>query len=203
MSLDEKYLEIEKNTLRLMADTGAGELAEALCFVPAMTALCCSVMNIRPQEPDWPDRDRLITASVPAAPCRAALEERGVLPEDIAAALPHGADACSLAVETAIRARADIKIYRTYLIISQADCLRGQLWESAIRASMNMLDDLTVILCRPAGEILSGADNICAKFSAFGFDTFSVDGSNPNAVALALLLPRRSHKPLFICCDVK
>ena len=66
-----------------------------------------------------------------------------------------------------------------------------------------MLEDLTVILCRDAGEILPGADNICAKFSAFGFDTLSADGAEPNAVALSLLLPRRSHKPLFVCCDVK
>ena len=64
-----------------------------------------------------------------------------------------------------------------------------------------MLDDLTVILCRPAGNILSGADNICAKFSAFGFDTFSVSGKLAAAVAVALQLPQRSVKPRFICCD--
>ena len=190
MTLQEKSHEIKE---LLRGCVKAGEQNEALCFADTLAALSGGVMKRREQEPDWPDRDRLV---LPALLCTL------LLPAADAAASAPG-ESVELAVDMALKARAEIKIYRSFALISQADCLSGKLWENVIRASENMLEDLTVILCREAGEILPGADNICAKFSAFGFDTLSADGADPNAVALSLLLPRRSHKPLFVCCDVK
>lgn len=195
MTLEEKSFEIkEKIRLGLKEEK---ERREALCFADTLAALCSGVMRLRAEGQDLPDRDRLIVSGGAAEwACRAA-----GLRADAAAAAPG--ESVELAVDMALKARAEIKIYRSFALISQADCLSGKLWENAIRASENMLEDLTVILCRETGEILPGADNICAKFSAFGFDTLSADGAEPNAVALSLLLPRRSHKPLFVCCDVK
>lgn len=217
MSLSEKALKIKEYTLSLMGAAAEEEKGRALLFAPALAALYGAVLKLKCDEPDFEDRDRLIMGAVP---CRAAhwaaltdagfftaeklsgLCAEGNIPgEDYVVDVPGRG--LAIAVDSALKARRDIKIYRTFLLIDEADCLRGSLWESAIAASENMLDDLVVILCRPAGDILPGADNICAKFSAFGFDTLSVDGGNPDAIALALLLPRRSHKPLFVCCDVK
>jgi len=217
MSLSEKALKIKEYTLALMGSAPQEEKERALLFAPALAALYGAVLKLKTDEVDFEDRDRLIMGSVP---CRAAhwaaLAEKGFFPaeklselcaegnvpgEDYVVDIPGRG--LAIAVDSALKARNDIKIYRSFLLIDEADCLRGALWESAIVASENMLDDLVVILCRPAGDILPGADNICAKFSAFGFDTLSVDGSNPDAIALSLLLPRRSHKPLFVCCDVK
>ena len=195
MTLEEKSLEIRGNVIN--NEKPGAERDEALCFADTLAALSLAVMKTRPEDPVWEDRDRLVISPGGAElACRAA----GCRADAVADA---AGESIALAVDMALKARAEIKIYRSFALISQADCLSGKLWESAIRASENMLEDLTVILCRDTGEILPGADNICAKFSAFGFDTLSADGAEPNAVALSLLLPRRSHKPLFVCCDVK
>lgn len=216
MTLDEKSLEIKKLTLSLLKNTDKNEPEPQLVYAETLAALYHAVMNVRANEPQWEDRDRLITGKSALAACCAALAVEGFIPgeqlaEHFSLKVPNlpGLDSISsvpgenlkIAVDTALEARANIKIYRTFVLIDQEDCLSGALWENAIRAGENMLDDLTVILCRPAGNILSGADNICAKFSAFGFDTFSVSGKLAAAVAVALQLPQRSVKPRFICCD--
>lgn len=191
MTLTEKSDEIRKQLSSAIAP-GEGR-DEAMCFADTLAALGGGVMKLRQGEPLWPDRDRLV---LPSLFCGLSLPV-------VEAVADADGESLALAVDMALKARSEIKIYRSFALITQADCLSGKLWENAIRASENMLEDLTVILCRQEGEILPGADNICAKFSAFGFDTLSADGGDPNAVALSLLLPRRSHKPLFICCDVK
>ena len=189
MTLQEKSLEI-KELLRGCVKAGEQQ-NEALCFADTLAALSGGVMKRREQEPDWPDRDRLV---LPALLCSLPLPLA-----DAAAAAPG--ESVELAVDMALKARAEIKIYRSFALISQADCLSGKLWENVIRASENMLEDLTVILCREAGEILPGADNICAKFSAFGFDTLSVSADSADAVALALSLPQRRSRPRFVLCE--
>lgn len=195
MTLEEKTLEIREGIAKAV---GSGAVRdEALCFADTVAALSLGVMRVRPEEPDWEDRDRLVLSAGGAdIACQAAK-----LIADAVAELPG--EGLGIGVDMALKARADIKIYRSFVMISQADCLSGKLWESAIQAHENMLEDLTVILCRKCEDILPGADNICAKFSAFGFDTFSVEGDNVSAIGLALSLPRRSGKPLFVCCDVK
>ena len=195
MTIEQKSLELKKRIVNTLSP--GAQCNEALCFADALAALSLGVMRVRPEEPDWEDRDRLILSAGSAdAACRGA-----GLCADAVAELPG--EAVAIGVDMALKARADIKIYRSFVMISQADCLSGKLWESAIQAHENMLEDLTVILCRKCDDILPGADNICARFSAFGFDTFSVEGDNVSAIGLALSLPRHSGKPLFVCCDVK
>jgi len=216
MTLEEKSLKICKLSLKLKKSTDKTAHEEQLIYSGTLAALYHAVMNVRPGEPRWEDRDRLIAGPAAYAAHAAALAVEGFFPEtqlsELFSQSPDslpGMDGFAsapgenlrLAVDIALEARAGIKIYRTFVLIDQLDCTSGALWGNAIRASENMLDDLTVILCRPEGNILSAADNICAKFSAFGFDTFSVNGKLPAAVAVALQLPRRSAKPLFICCD--
>lgn len=223
MNLNDTALELKRSALELMAQDEP-ELAErALVYADTLAALYGAVLNIRPSEPLWSDRDRLIMSDRRCrAPYYAALCARGyfgrerlwesyradLTPAELSAlpgvdAVPTApGEALGLGVDIALKARSDIKIYKCYVLISQEDCLKGALWEAAVRAGENLLEDLTVILCRSAGDILPGADNICAKFSAFGFDTLSVRSDNANAVALALSLPGRSHRPRFICCDV-
>ena len=216
MTLEEKSLKIRELSLGLLKNTDKHKLDNQLIYAETLAALYHAVMNVRPGEPRWEDRDRLITGPSALAAHAAALAVEGFFPGEQLSEF-SSQNPCSLpgmdgfatapgenlrlAVDCALEARSKIKIYRTFVLIDQRDCTSGTLWENAIRASENMLDDLTVILCRPEGNLLSAADNICAKFSAFGFDTFSVTGKLPAAVAVALQLPRRSAKPLFICCD--
>ena len=216
MTLEEKCLEIKKLSLELAVKQGEADIRSRLVYAETLAALYHAVLNVKPDEPDWEDRDRLMICRSALAAQAAALAVEGFIPKerltqaigeaplnipglDGVASAPG--ENLALAVDCALEARAKIKIYKSFVLIDQADCLSGALWENAIRASENMLEDLTVILCRPSEHILSPVDNICAKFSAFGFDTFSAAGTVPAAVAVALQLPRRSTKPLFVCCD--
>ena len=69
------------------------------------------------------------------------------------------------------------------------------------------LDNLTVLLDHNglqidgANDAVMSIGSICAKFAAFGFDTYTVEGNNVGAVTLALELPFTPGKPKFICCE--
>ena len=69
------------------------------------------------------------------------------------------------------------------------------------------LDNFTVILDHNRLQIDGENDkvmslgSICAKFASFGFDTYSVDGHNIDAITLALKIPFTPGKPKFICCE--
>lgn len=71
---------------------------------------------------------------------------------------------------------------RVYVLVGDGECNEGQIWEAAMSASHFKLKNLTVIVDKNKlqydGETsdVMNMDNFAAKWSAFGFETFTVDG---------------------------
>ena len=71
-----------------------------------------------------------------------------------------------------------------YVLCGDGEFCEGTMWESCIFASTKNLDNLCVIIDdnNSVREMVDLAD-MDAKLSAFGFDVFSVDGHNMNALS--------------------
>ena len=73
---------------------------------------------------------------------------------------------------------------RVYCLVGDGEIEEGQIWEAAMSASKNKLDNLCVILDHNGLQIdgkvedVGGLTDIKEKFESFGFNVIEVDGHN-------------------------
>lgn len=92
-----------------------------------------------------------------------------------------------------------------YVLVGDGECNEGQIWEAAMAASHFKLNNLTVIVDKNKlqydGETsdVMEMDNFAAKWSAFGFETFAVDGHSVEQ--LLTVFQTISDKPKAIIAE--
>ena len=78
-----KCLDVRRDIVEMIYAGGSGHPGGSLSAVEILTALYFHVMRVRPEQPDWPERDRFILSKGHAAPALyAVLAERGFFPVD-------------------------------------------------------------------------------------------------------------------------
>lgn len=172
-------------------------------------------MNVDPEKPDDPDRDRFVLSKGHAAPALyAALAQKGYFSPELMKSLRHigcylqghpdmryapGVDMSSgslgqgfsAAVGMALAAKMDGKDYRVYSLAGDGEIQEGQIWEAAMFASTKNLDNLVLIIdnnnLQIDGEITlsSSPYPIDEKFAAFGFHVIDIDGHDFDQIAAA------------------
>lgn len=92
--------------------------------------------------------------------------------------------------------------HHIYCIVGDGEIQEGQIWESALSAPHYKLSNLTLIvdynkgqIDGPTNEVLN-LENLKAKWEAFGWETFEVDGHNYDELDKAL--SHRGEKPICI-----
>ena len=95
--------------------------------------------------------------------------------------------------------------HRTYAIASDGDLMEGVSHEAASLAGHLGLGKLIVLFDDNAISIdgptaLSVADDVPARFAAYGWHTDSVDGHDPEAVAAAIGAAQDDGRPSLIAC---
>ena len=82
----------------------------------------------------------------------------------------------------ALAAKKDSSKQKTYVIISEGEMYEGSVWETALFASQQKLDNLILILDRNRNIILGDTEDLVQlspideKWKAFGWETHTVDG---------------------------
>ncbi len=208
-----KELEILANKIRqsiieMLVAAGSGHTAGPLGMADIFTALYFHILKHDPKNPDWPERDRLILSNGHICPVRYAamafagyfpIEELKTLrkfgsrlqghPERIA--LP-GLETTSgplgsglgEAAGIAYGAKMDGKKFRVYCVMSDGEHDAGNLWESAMFAGKNKLNNLTGIIDRNNIQINGFTENVMPleplkeKYESFGWHVLEVDGHN-------------------------
>lgn len=184
----------------LLHEKGTGHWGGASSVAELLTALYFDVMAVRPEEPRWPDRDRLVLSKGHAsAILYTALANRGYFPvEELntfrqlnsrlqghpcmnetpgvdmsTGALGHG---MSVALGMALAARIQRKRYWTYVILGEGCLDEGQTWE-AMMAAAKFKPERLVALIDYNGFQLDGPSNeimplapLFDKFHAFGWN---------------------------------
>jgi len=207
---------LRRRIVSMIGKAGSGHPGGSLSAVEICTALFWRVMRHKPEDPQWPDRDRFVLSKGHAAPVLyAVLAECGYFPiaeldtlRKIDSILQGHADrthtpgvemssgslgqGLSFAVGTALAGRLDKKDYRVYALLSDGECEEGQVWEAAMAGAHYKLDTLTAIVDNN-GIQLSGfnkdimnVEPLSDKFKAFGWNTLEIDGHDPDAVLDAI-----------------
>lgn len=93
---------------------------------------------------------------------------------------------------------------RVFTLISDGELEEGQLWEAVLFAAHHRLGSLTVILDANDSQVdgpvssITTLEPIAAKFEAFGWAAFDVDGHNAEAVSTALASAIADPRPAVV-----
>lgn len=230
MSYENKAKELRREILKMLFTAQSGHPGGSLSCVEMLMALYYEVMNIDPKDPKKADRDRFVLSKGHACPTLyAILADLGYFPKEDLAKLRQidshlqghpdcnktpGVDmntgslgqGISLAMGLALAAKHAKADYKVYTVIGDGECQEGLVWEAAMAAAHYKLDNLVVMLdynklqIDGSNDQVMGLGDIVAKFNAFGFECFEVDGHDIPAIVEALKAPV-SGKPKFICCN--
>ena len=232
-----KELELKKFALQIrigiveqIKARGFGHLGGSLSVADTLAVLYGSVMRVDPQNPAWPERDKLVCSKGHAGPAvYATLAAKGFFPTEMLKTLNQpgtnlpshcdrkktpGVDmttgslgqgtslAVGLAVGDAIKGRS----CRTFLMVGDGELNEGQVWEAAMFAAAKKVNNLVWLVDWNKRQ-LDGAlcdvlepFNLEEKFRAFGFDACTVDGHDVEALHAALTKPAQD-KPIAIILD--
>jgi transketolase len=228
-----KYLESMGWQLRIDAlETiyGANSWHLGSCFSVAeiMSVLYFHELNIDPQNPGWADRDRFIMSKGHASAIwYSALAERGFFPKEelssyrrIGSKLQGHPDmkkvkgldmttgslgnGLGLGAGMAIAAKMDQRDYRVYVLLGDGEIDEGTVWEAAMFAAHNQLDNLTAIIDCNRFQIdgttkaVLNLDPLDRKWEDFGFATLVIDGHNV-AEIMAAFKKARDNKNMPTC----
>lgn len=185
-------------------------------------------MNVDVQNPQDPDRDRLVLSKGHAAPALySVLALKGFFPFDELKTLRKsdsrlqghpsmrmlpGLDmstgslgqGISAAVGMALGGKLDQKDYKVYAILGDGECEEGQVWEAAMFAAHKKLDNLVVFVDFNNLQIDGTLDEVNAptpipeKFAAFGWNTMEIDGNSIPEILDALDRVEANGKPTAI-----
>ncbi|MGW3307554.1 transketolase [Streptomyces sp. NPDC001073] len=213
--LRERATRIREHVADMCAGPEGGHLGGAYSAADIMTALYFDVMNLDPDRPDAPERDRFVLSKGHAAVgLYATLAERGYLPVDELAtyarpgsrlmghpvravpgveaatgSLGHG---LALGCGFALGARLDGHDSRTFVLMGDGELQEGSVWEAAIGAASQGLDRLVAVVDRNSLQLTGDTDSIAAmepladRWRGFGWAVQEADGHDLATLVRAL-----------------
>lgn len=203
---------IRLETVDLIEQAGLGHYASTFSCAEIFAVLYYHTLRLRPAEPEWPDRDRLLLGKGHVAtglwPIFADL---GYYPREwlgqfgrigsplndhpnmrlapgvdfSSGALGHN---LSVAVGMALAGRLSGRDYRTFVVTGDGELQEGQVWEAAMAASHYRLGGMVAIVDAngfSGSGPTSDAMNIeplGARFEAFGWQVREIDGHDVDAL---------------------
>ena len=206
--LEEMANRIRQDVIEELVEAGSGHSAGPLGMADIFTTFYFHILNHDPKNPNWEDRDRLILSNGHICPVLyAALAHAGYFPIEELKTLrklgsrlqghPHRGSApgiettsgplgsgLSQAIGFALAAKLDKKKYRVYALLSDGEHDEGNLWEAAMFAGKNKLNNLTVVVDRNNIQIdgftedVMPLESLRAKYEAFNWHVIEVDGHN-------------------------
>lgn len=228
--LTKKAIQIRKLILEMCSKAGTGHVTSAFSSVEMLVALFYGgLLRYNPNKPDWADRDRFILskgqASVLLYPV---LADVGFFPLDnldgfcqkdgkfgvhlqhdvpgaeiISGSLGHG---IGIATGMALAAKMDRKLNLVFTLVGDGECYEGSVWEAAMFASHQRLNNLVAIVDRNHLCVTNFTENMLVleplveKWESFGWNAFSIDGHDFEDIfkVMKWIRCRRSHKPTVI-----
>lgn len=199
---------IRKHAVQMTSFGRSSHVGSILSIADVLAVLYGGVLNVRPDEPKWPDRDRFILSKGHAGGgVYAALAESGFFPiEKLKTHYQNGSDlsghvshkgipgvelstgslghGLSIATGLALAGKMSQKSHRVFALLSDGECDEGSTWEAAMFASHHKLNNLVTIVDRNRLQsILSTEDTIALepfadKWRAFGWHAVEVDAHN-------------------------
>jgi transketolase len=204
---------IRRTVIEQSKRAGVGHIGSALSVADLVAAVYTH--GLRETRPGDPDRDRFVVSkghSVLAV--YAALRQRGGLTQDdldgycanasLLGVHPEHALAgidfstgslgqgLSMGAGAALAARLQGSARRVFVLMSDAECNEGSVWEAAMFAAHHRLSALTALIDLNGQQAMGNTDDILSlspmvdRWRAFGWDVHDVDGHDHAGLAATL-----------------
>jgi len=214
--LDERSLYLRRLVVRALEGGGRGHIGSTLSLIEIFRVLFDDILAYRPQEPDWPERDRCILSKGHGClALYALLADKGYFPLDVldgfcrkgsilgghpeagkvpgveasTGALGHG---LSIGVGVALAQRLRGRGSRVFVVLGDGEINEGSVWEAALSAHKHGLSNLVAMIdynkIQSSGTTAEILDlePLAEKWRAFGFGTVEVDGHDVAALRTVL-----------------
>lgn len=210
----------------------SGHPGGSLSIADILTYLYFDEMKVDASNPAWEDRDRFVLSKGHTAPALyAVLAEKGFFEKDLIKTLRKpdsilqghpsmrytpGVDmstgslgqGISAAVGMALGAKLQNKDFRVYTALGDGEIEEGQVWEAAMFAGNNKLDNLVAVVDFNKLQIDGSLDEVNSpcpideKFFAFGWNVIVIDGHNFDEIESAYKAARECKgKPTCIVAN--
>lgn len=204
--LERICLEVRRDIVGMIHAGGSGHPGGSLSVVEILVALYFAGMKVRPEDPKWEGRDRLILSKGHASSALySVLARRGYFPvEDLLSFTLPGTrlqkhidmhrlpgievssgslgQGLSVGIGMALADRLDGRERRVFVVLSDGECQAGQTWEAAMAAAHYGLDKLIAVVdhnrLQTDGTIgeIMDISPVEDKWRAFGWGVQNVDG---------------------------
>ncbi len=204
--LDQLAKEFRYIVTDIMCRAGGGHIGGSLSLVEIIITLYFRILNIKPDEPRWEDRDRFILSKGHAGPTLyTALAYRGYFPKEVlltlnanGTKLPSHVDqvitpgvdqtagslgqGLSCATGIALASKLHKRTNNVFCVVGDGESQEGQIWEAAMFAAHHKLDNLVVITDYNKMQIDAEVEKIVSlepvvdKWRSFGWEVFEIDG---------------------------
>ncbi|QAV32925.1 transketolase [Fervidobacterium changbaicum] len=214
--LKRKATQIRIITLEMIGHLGVGHVGGSLSIAEVLAVLYYKVMRIDPKNPKWDERDRFVLSKGHAGPALySVLADLGYFPYDwiytlnkpntnlpshcdrlktpgvdmTAGSLGQG---LSAAVGMALGAKIRKMDIRVFALIGDGESQEGQIWEAAMFASHNKLNNLIAFTDYNKMQIdgyiheVNNLEPLADKWRAFNWHVVEVDGHNVEQIYNAI-----------------
>lgn len=223
---------LRKEIIEMSYRANKAHISSCLCVIDIIAYLYWKEMAVKPSMPNWIKRDKFLLSKGHAAPALyAALAYKGYFPkgklkkfgennsklgvhpefgslpgiEISAGSLGHG---LSLGAGMALSAKIDNLPNNIYVLISDAECNEGKVWEAILFASHHKLDNLYLLIDLNGLQALGKTKDIVKinslkkTIEGFGWNTFEVDGNNLQKIDAIFkkIHNNENKKPTAIIC---
>ena len=207
--------EVRKGIVTAVYSAQSGHPGGSLSAADIFTYLYFEEMNIDPENPKKPDRDRFVLSKGHTAPgLYSVMANRGYFPVEELKTLRKlgsrlqghpsmqylpGIDMSSgslgqgiaAACGMALGANIDNKDFRVYTLLGDGECEEGEVWEASMFAGAKKLDNLVVIVDNNNLQIdgpITEVNNpypLDKKFEAFNFHVININGNDFDEIRAA------------------
>lgn len=192
----------------VMSWSGGAHIGGSLSIADILAILYFKYLNVKPEDPQWEDRDRFILSKGhTAAGYIPVLAKKGYFPEEDLKSFNHfgspfamhpdsnkviGCDAStgslghglSIAAGLGLGSRYQKKDYKTVCVLGDGECCEGSVWEAAMSIAHYKLTNVITIVDRNRlmidgfTEEIMSLEPFADKWRAFGFHVIEIDGHN-------------------------
>jgi transketolase len=214
--LEERARRCRVDIVRMVHRAQAGHPGGSLSEIDLLVALYGTVLNVRPNEPSWPDRDRFVLSKGHASPGMYALladfgfishedlmtyrVKGGVCQGHVDMKWCPGVDfsagslgmGLSFGLGCAFAARLDGSQRKAWVMMGDGEVQEGSVWEAAMAAhhhsvgNLKAIVDVNGIQNDDFCEVQMQLNDLAATWASFGWSVTTVDGHNMADIVEAL-----------------
>ena len=231
--LESKSYEIRKTMLEMCIEAGKGHVTSCLSCIDILVALYYgNQLRYDPKNPEWEERDRLILSKGQASPALYSIladldffdkkelekftKRGGIVAVHLQKDVPGVeitvgslGQGYGIAAGIALGAKMNRSLHFVYALLGDGECYEGSIWETAMFASHNNLNNLITIIDRNYLCVTDFTENLLAlepldeKWKSFGFNVIRINGHSFEDIidALEPLKARPSNRPTVIIAD--